>query len=302
MRVLLVLSGLGGWAGLTLVFGSIRWFQRRGIAERVGPYVPAGAHVLRRSGVLSVATFRDAIGPIARTAGSRLARLLGGQDDLDRKLRRIHAELDATEFRVRQLGWSLAGFAIGGMFALAIRSPAAAAAVMAFGGMLLAFAFVEQRLTAASDRHRSTVRRQMPVVAEQVGMLLASGYSVTGALVRIAERGKGAVSQDLARVVARVRQGVGEQQALLEWAELAHVDAVERFVGVLSLDRQSSDLGRLIATEARNIRRDLHRDLLATIDKRGQQVWIPVTVATLLPGAIFIGVPFTAALARFIGG
>ena len=38
---------------------------------------------------------------------------------------------------------------------------------------------------------------------------------------------------------------------------------------------------------------------METIERRAQQVWIPVTVATLLPGAIFMAVPFVSALDVF---
>jgi hypothetical protein len=43
----------------------------------------------------------------------------------------------------------------------------------------------------------------------------------------------------------------------------------------------------------------VHRDLVEIIEKRGQQVWIPVTVATLVPGLLFLAVPFTEALRLF---
>ncbi|MCB9388397.1 MAG: hypothetical protein H6512_02030 [Acidimicrobiia bacterium] len=43
----------------------------------------------------------------------------------------------------------------------------------------------------------------------------------------------------------------------------------------------------------------MHRELLASMEKRSQQVWIPVTVATLVPGAIFVAVPFLQALSFF---
>ena len=35
------------------------------------------------------------------------------------------------------------------------------------------------------------------------------------------------------------------------------------------------------------------------IERRSQQVWIPVTVAALVPGAIFIAIPFLEALRVF---
>jgi hypothetical protein len=100
-------------------------------------------------------------------------------------------------------------------------------------------------------------------------------------------------------VVGRIRQGLSETEALREWATVADVDALHRLVGVLALNRQSGDLGRLIGEEARAIRRDVHRELIETIERRGQQVWIPVTVAALVPGVIFLAVPFIDALSLF---
>jgi hypothetical protein len=77
------------------------------------------------------------------------------------------------------------------------------------------------------------------------------------------------------------------------------VDAVDRLVGVLTLNSESGDLGALIAEEARTIRGDAHRELLETIERRSQQVWIPVTVATLVPGVLFMAVPFVEAMRLF---
>ena len=134
------------------------------------------------------------------------------------------------------------------------------------------------------------------MVAEQTGMLLGAGYSLAGALERVATRGSGVVARDLRRVLARIRQGADEDRALAEWAELSDVDAVERFTSVLALNREATDLGRLIAEEARSIRRDVQRELVETMERRSQQVWIPVTVATLVPGVIFVAIPFTSAL------
>jgi tight adherence protein C len=61
----------------------------------------------------------------------------------------------------------------------------------------------------------------------------------------------------------------------------------------------ASDLGRLISEEARSIRKDTQRRLIETAERRAQQVWIPVTVAALVPGVIFLAVPFMEALRLF---
>ena len=138
-------------------------------------------------------------------------------------------------------------------------------------------------------------------VAEQLALLLAAGWSLTSALNRLAARGSGATALDLRRVCRRVRQGVSEADALREWAQVAQVPALERLVSVLALSRDTSDLGRLIAEEARAIRRDVHRELIESVERREQQVWIPVTVATLVPGVLFMAIPFVEAL-RLFGG
>jgi len=294
-----VASGLVLWAGLALLFAELRWFARRPLSERLRPYVAGGMGRRQRAGLLSFESFHEAVAPAARALGERSSALFGIAEELDVKLARIHSGLDATDFRVRQLGWSVAGLGLAGLLALAVRPPAMITVLFLLGCPLLGFLALEQRVVAASDRWKRRLYLELPVVTEQIGMLLGAGYSLTAALDRVARRGHGAVAQDLSRVLARIRHGLSETGALREWAALSDVDAVDRLVGVLALNREAADLGRLIAEEARGIRRDVQRELIETMERRGEQVWIPVTVATLLPGVVFVGIPFLEALAIF---
>lgn len=292
----LVPIGLVLWAGLTLLLAETRWFSRPSLSDRLAPYVAGATGPTRRVGLLSAESFREAVGPLARVVGERVSRVFGVSEDLEQRLARVHAPLDVTAFRVRQVAWGLAGLGIGTLLAAALRPAVPVSLLFSMGGALLAFLVPEQQTLAASTRWQRSLYLELPVVAEQIGMLLATGYSLTAALDRVARRGVGATAQDLRRVLHRIRQGTDESTALREWADLARVEAVDRFVAVLALNREATDLGRLIAEEARTIRRDVHRELVATMERRGQQVWIPVTVATLLPGVIFIAIPFTQAL------
>lgn len=293
--------GLVLWTGTTLVLSELRWFSRAPLVERLRPYAPGGMGRPSRAGVLSVESFTQAIGPLARTVGERLARLVGVSEELSLRLTRIHAPLEVTEFRVRQLATSLAGFGVGALVVLVTRPPGALALLVMAGGPALAFLIQEQRVAMASQRWQRRLFLELPVVAEQLALLLAAGYSLTSALNRLAQRSSGACGADLRRVCQRLRQGVSESDALREWATVAGVAALDRLVPVLALNRETSDLGRLMAEEARAIRRDVHRELIESAERRSQQVWIPVTVATLLPGVIFMGVPFFEALQRFGG-
>jgi Flp pilus assembly protein TadB len=293
------LTGLALFAGSTLVLSELRWFRRRPLVDRLAPYVPGGASARRRGAVMSAASFGQVIAPLARAVGEHAARAAGVTDPLAVRLERVHSPLDVTGFRLRQLAWAVAGLVGAAALAAAAGLSGAVALVFVLGGPVLAFLVVEQQLATASARWQRRIFLELPVVSEQLGMLLGAGYSLGAALSRVATRGTGACGRDLVRVTGRIRQGLTEVEALREWATVADVDALRRLVSVLSLNRQAGDLGRLIGDEARSIRRDVHRELVETIERRGQQVWIPVTVAALVPGVIFLAVPFIEALRLF---
>ena len=299
MRPFLVL-GLVGWVGATLVLSELRWFSRTSLVDRLAPYAPGGMGRAGRVGIFSVESFREAVGPLSRSLGERVARLIGISEELEVRLRRTHSSLDVTEFRVRQVGYSVAGFGVGTLVVLAARPGPVVALAFVLGGPALAFLVQEQKVASASQRWQRRLFLELPVMAEQLALLVSAGFSLTAALNRLSQRSTGSCSLDLSRVCRRIRQGLSEADALAEWAAIAKVDALDRLTSILALNRDTSDLGRLIAEEARAVRRDVQRELIESAERRSQQVWIPVTVATLVPGVIFIAIPFIDAL-RFFG-
>lgn len=298
MSRVLALTALVGFVGLTLVLSELRWFRRPRIAERLAPYAP-GRHRDAPVHVFSVASFREVVAPLCQMVGERIARVFGVSEDLGRRLRRVHSPIDVATFRVRQLAWSGGASLVGALVATALELEPAMAMLAVAGSPALAFLVHEQRLASASAAWQRRLFLELPVVAEQLGMLTGAGWSLRAALHRVAVRGSGSCAQDLRRVTGRVQQGLTEAAALREWADLADVDALDRLVSVLSLNREAADLGRLISEEARSIRRDAQRELIETIEQRNQQVWIPVTVAALIPGVLLMGVPFADALTLF---
>jgi Flp pilus assembly protein TadB len=299
-----VLAGLSLWIGTTLLLSELRWFSRPSLARRLRPYVPGGLGVQAGgggAGILSTESFREVIGPLSRSLGERLAKVFGVTEELAVRLDRIHSPLDVTAFRVHQVGRMTAAMGVGGLVVLAARPPALVALVLLLGAPLLAFLLVEQQVAAASSAWQRRLFLELPVLSEQLAMLLSAGFSLGSALTRLSTRGSGVSAADLARVSGRIRQGLSEIEALREWAAVAKVDALDRLVPVLALNREASDLGRLISEEARAIRRDVQRELVETMERRSQSVWIPVTVATLVPGVIFLAIPFIEALRLFSG-
>jgi Flp pilus assembly protein TadB len=299
---LAALAALLAWTGTTLLLSRSRWFARRRLVDQVRPFVLGPPTATGRGrGLLTVESFSEVVGPLASEIGSRLAGLFGVEEDLASRLARFHSPVDATVFRVRQLGWGLAAMVPAAAVAAVAGLPPLLDLAIVLCGPLLAFLVLEQSVNRAAGRWQQRLVLELPVVAEQLGMLLNAGYSLGAALGRLAVRSGGACGRDLQDVVNRVRQGLTEQEALTEWADRAAVPEVRRLVRLLSLHHAASDLGRLISAEARSIRQEVQRHQIEAIERRGQQVWIPVTVATLLPGAIFLAVPFAQALRLFTG-
>jgi len=299
-RVSLAFASIG-FIGLVLVLSELPWFGRGSLADRLQPYAAGTRARGSDAGILSVDSFREIVAPLAHSLGSRLARAFGVHEDLTLRLHRIHASIDATQFRVRQAAWAFGSVVAAAAAAFVLRVPSFAALLFIGGAPLLAFLVLEQRVAARSVQWQRRIFLELPVVSEQLGMLLGAGYSLAAALNRIAQRGNGACARDLSRVCTRMRQGLSDVDALKEWATSADVPALHRLVSVLALNRQAADLSKLIADEARAARRDAQRDLVETIERRAQMVWIPVTVSALVPGVIFMAVPFVQALSLFSG-
>jgi Flp pilus assembly protein TadB len=295
---LVVVLAIALWTGTALVFAELRWFARPGLTARLRTYGPAsGAH----AGPISFASFREVVSPLANAMGDRLARVAGVSEALALRLERVHSSLDVAGFRLRQVGWSALAFGLGALVTLATRPGPVVGVAVILGTPLVAFLVVEERLARASRDWQDRLFYELPVVAEQLAMLISAGFSLTASLDRIATRGGGACAADLSRVGVRIGQGLGEDRALLEWGTIANVDAVDRLISVLALNRETSDLGRLLAEEARSIRREAQRRLTETLERRSQQVWIPVTVAALVPGVILLAVPFIQVMRIFTG-
>jgi hypothetical protein len=297
-RVALLLA-LTAFVGLVLVLPAVPWFGRRALAERLRPYATGAGRRRGEAGILSVDSFREIVAPLAHRTGARVAAAFGVNEDLSVRLHRVHSSVDPTQFRVRQAAWAITSLLACSALAITASAPAPLTLLLLAGAPLLAFLVLEQQLAAKSTRWQRRIFLELPVVSEQLGMLLGAGYSLAAALNRISRRGSGTCAADLRRVCDRMRQGLSDVDALGEWATTADVTALTRLVGVLALNRQAADLSKLIADEARAARRDAQRDLIETIERRTQMVWIPVTVAALIPGVIFMAVPFVQALSLF---
>ena len=289
--------------GLTFCLSELPWIRQHSLVERLRPYtrhartgLPVGPSQL---GPLS--SLRQVLGPVLADLGAKGSQLLGIDTPIETRLERAGLQQDPVSFRLQQVVAAVLGLTAGSLLALWISPPTAISILLIIGLPLLAAIGLEQSLSTKIVQRQRKLQAELPVIVEQLGMLLCAGYSLTAGLSRLADRGSGVAAQDLTAVMLRIRQGVSETTALAEWAERANLDSIRGFVAVLGLHGEAGDLGSLIAAEARSVRAEAHRELIESIERRAQLVWIPVTVATLVPGLIFLAVPFYSAMAQVAG-
>ncbi len=188
-------------------------------------------------------------------------------------------------------------------FAVSMWIGAALIAAVLIGAAIAVATFLlpEHLLSQAVTLRGTELTEELPTVTEQIAMLLASGMSLTNALQTTGQRGRGVCPADLRRVSARVAHGATVETAFGEWAEAAGSADVRRLVGVLTLHEDAADIAALVSDEARSARSAAHRRLIERIGRRNEQVWIPVAVAALVPGAILLSIPFSDALRSYTG-
>ena len=176
----LVGSAVSGFFGLTLILSEFRWFQRIGLAERLHVY--ASGERRSTAGLLSVSSFQEVIAPLSHALGERIARALRVSEELGARLERVHSPIGVTGYRVRQVGWAAAVFGVGVLVSIVANLTAVFAMGLVGGAPLLAFLVLEQRAISASAQWQRRLRMELPVVAEQIAMLTAAGWSLGAAL------------------------------------------------------------------------------------------------------------------------
>ena len=270
MNRLTLLCALVLWIGAVMVLTPLRWFRTPPLLLRLAPYRGGTRAVATRAGVLSSQSLNDLLAPLAAGAANRISRLLGIGDELSSRLRRIDSPYDANGFRMRQVTWTATVLAMGAGLTLLVAIPTPVALLVVLGAPILTYLVIEQQVVTDSKRWQQRLLLELPVLIEQLGMLLSSGYSLGSAVARLAGRGRGVAARGLTSVTVRMRQGVSEIDALREWAELADVAALDRLVTVLAMNWEAGDLGTLIANEARSVRRDVQRAQIEIIERHAR--------------------------------
>lgn len=296
---------IGGAAavGLLLVVARIAMIRRPQLALRVLPYAPDLADAPRPSHA-APSTVGAIFGPFLASAAAGVERVLGGASSVRRRLERANLDRTVHEFRIEQVQWGLAGFAVVAAYAVvqALHAPgnAVSGLVLSLVGFAFGVLLRDNRLTAQAVERERRILTEFPTVAELLALAVAAGESPVSALTRVVERCRGELSTDLAAVLAEVRTGTPVGHAFDALAARTGVPLVARFCeGIAVAVERGTPLADVLHAQAADVREAGRRQLIETAARKEVLMMVPV-VFLILPVTVmfafwpgFIGLSLT---------
>ncbi|TAN20543.1 MAG: hypothetical protein EPN30_10060 [Actinomycetota bacterium] len=152
--------------------------------------------------------------------------------------------------------------------------------------------FVDQRRKRRSEELASS----LVALLEQIYLKVINGSSVHSSLTSI----EGIGNRDIASLQGLVKSGLDLESAAAYWIEEFDAPAKRQLADLLLARTTTSETLTLMAGLVQQLRSEQNFSLIATIEKRNQLVWIPVTIAVLVPGMIFIAIPLEATLRSLV--
>jgi tight adherence protein C len=296
-----VLCGTGLGLGLWSLVSMTPRLSRPRLIDRVAPYIldvsgPARAFV-GRTRADPIPVLGSLAAPVLGGLTRFLARVLGGADAIERRLRQAGLTQTVYEFRFRQLVWALTALAAGAAFILV--APAArtlpvpvqllSPLLAGIGGAL----GLDALLQRAATRRLARMSQELPSILEFLTLSLSAGEGILDAVRRVSGSSSGELSRELNGVVTDVHAGVPLASALAAMAHRLDLPEVTRFTDQMigALER-GSPLAEVLRAQAQDARERAKRDLLETAGKKEVAMLVPV---------VFLILPLTILFAIFPG-
>jgi len=301
-----LLGAIAG-GGLVLVVTRARLIGRPQLATRVLPYV-RDLPLVGRTPALRVVSASPAtaaagvFGPPLRRAADAVERVLGGATSVRRRLERAAIDKTVHEFRIEQVLWGLAAFAVVAAYSLlrALIDPGSAVSSLLLCAAALALGVLgrDYHLSSQVTSRERRIISEFPAVAELLALAVAAGESPVAALDRVVRRSGGELSRDLARVLAGVRTGEPVAQAFDRLAATTGLPLVARFAqGIAVAVERGTPLADVLHAQAADVRDAGRRELIEVAARKEVFMMVPVVFLVLpvtilfafWPGAVGIG-------------
>jgi tight adherence protein C len=295
-----LLGGLAG-AGVLLVVLRISVLRHPQLPLRVLPYVRDvprldETRVVRPMTSTPTSAAAGIFGPVLRQAADLVERVLGGSSSVRRRLERAGLDRTVQDFRIEQVVWGLVGFAA--TAALVLLRALGGVGGVGSGLVFCVLGFVsgvllrDNRLSTQVKNRERQVLTEFPTIAELLALSVAAGESPVSALDRVVKRSRGALSEDLGRVLARIRTGEPVGVAFESLARTTGLPIVARFAtGITVAMERGTPLADVLHAQAADVREAGRRLLIEAAARKEIAMMAPVVFFVLPVTILFAFYP-----------
>lgn len=284
---------LGGVFGAGVVAIVLGWREGRHmhLIHRVAPYTRDVVWLPEQASVFSAVRARciDA-----------LDRALGGSTSVQRRLTRLD-DGSLAGFRTQQLVWGVTAFgcslALCLWWSLTHDTQAVALVVVCVTGFIAGVLACDQYLSARVRKREQRMAAELPIIADLLALTVAAGQGPVAGLERVVKVCHGALSSELARVLADIRTGTPVAAAFDALASRTGVAAISRFSeGIAVALERGSPLTDVLHAQAADVRESSRRDLIEAGARKEVVMMLPVVFLLLPVTVVFAFYPGLVAL------
>ncbi len=306
--------GIAAFFAATLVAGLVHAIvpPRRALTDRLRPYAALARSRLGTgyADVSVVSLTRHTNDPASlRVFGPlvhRLAEILGSLVDVaDRdtlRTRLSHAgyrDTSPDQYRIRQLGYAVAGLSLGAALGLALFGSVTGTLVMTvllgFPGATLQRSRVERAIT----ERRAKMRNEVFTVAQLIAVHIRTGHGPVDAIRAVCTLGRGPVIEELREALGWISGGTSPQRAYDKLAESTPEPAASRLYRLLSSSaRSGGDIAEALLAVGNDLRSQRREEISRSAVKRRTAMLVPLLLLIAPIMVLFVG----AALPSFVLG
>lgn len=155
--------------------------------------------------------------------------------------------------------------------------------VFALGGWKIPDLYLQQKI----NERKSEIEKNLPDVLDLITVSVEAGTGFDGALLKVVEKGKGALSTEFYIVLQECKMGKNRKDALRDMADRVEVDDLSSFVGsIIMAEQLGIGIGNVMRLQSDQMRRKRRQRAEETAMKAPVKMLIPM-VTCIFP-SIFV--------------
>lgn len=304
----LLVSAVSGIA--VAVFASLLVRPTRRLAARVRPYTVISRSSLGRApdvGTGALTGSRVGVGAVGQLLSpivGSLAQLLGrlveasSEEAMSLKLRQagffpsLSEDERLQEYRIRQLGMTVGGAALGVLVGAAVGSGASLALLLGILGLIVGGTRSRAGVDRAVQDRRDRMKIEIYTINQLLAMRIRAGGGVVQAVQQLVERASGAVAEELDEALRLHRSGLPASEAFGRIASITpEAHAARTYTLLAAADERGADLGDALLALSEDVREGRREAMRRKATKQRAAMLVP-TIAILAPVMLlFVAAP-----------